>query len=123
MPFFLFAYLCIIAAEENYLEGKFGQEFIEYCNRVNRIIPNFSGFRNTLKSTVFKWKRLISADYGTIFYWVAGIICIYGKNVWLHKGYDNVHQIFPVLGALLLFSIIAYGTARYLKKSKRLAIR
>jgi protein-S-isoprenylcysteine O-methyltransferase Ste14 len=122
LPFFLFAYLSIIAAEENYLEGKFGLEYIDYCKRVNRIIPDFSGIRNTLQGTEFKWKRLISADYGTIFYWSAGIICILGKNVWLHRGYDTGRQIISALGVFLVLLTFAYATARYLKKSGRLAL-
>src|SRR5208282_5943486 len=42
-PFFLFAYRAIVAAEENFLRNKFGAEFDEYCARVNRFLPNFSG--------------------------------------------------------------------------------
>jgi len=121
LPFFLFAYLCIIAAEENFLEGKFGPEYSEYCKRVNRFIPDFSGFQETLQSTRFIWKRLIAADYGTIFYWSAGIICILGKNVWLHAGYDAGRQMISVLGVLLVSLILAYATARYMKKSGKLA--
>jgi protein-S-isoprenylcysteine O-methyltransferase Ste14 len=121
LPFFLFAYVSLIAAEENFLKAKFGREYVEYCKRVNRIIPDFSGFRNTLQETEFKWKRLISADYGTIFYWSAGIICLLGKNVWLHAGYDAGRQIISVMGALLVLLIFAYAAARYLKKSGKLA--
>jgi protein-S-isoprenylcysteine O-methyltransferase Ste14 len=121
LPFFLFAYVSLIAAEENFLQAKFGREYVEYCKRVNRIIPDFSGFRNTLQETEFKWKRLISADYGTIFYWSAGIICLLGKNVWLHAGYDAGRQIISVMGALLVLLIFAYAAARYLKKSGKLA--
>jgi hypothetical protein len=64
---------------------------------------------------------LISADYGTIFYWSAGIICLFGKNVLLHTGYDTGRQIISSLGVLLVFLIFAYATARYLKKSGKLA--
>ncbi len=121
LPFFLFAYLCIIAAEENFLEGKFGPEYCEYCKRVNRIIPDFSGIRDTLQGTRFIWKRLISADYGTIFYWSAGIVCILGKNVWLHAGYDAGRQTISVLGVILGILVFSYATARYMKKSGKLA--
>lgn len=121
LPLFLFAYLCIIAAEENFLQGKFGQEYAEYCNRVNRIIPDFSGIGNTFQETEFMWKRLISADYGTFFYWSAGIVCIFGKNVWLHTGFEAARQTISTLGLLLLLLASAYAAARYLKKSGKLA--
>ena len=120
LPFFFFAYLSIIAAEENYLENKFGPEFISYCKRVNRLIPNLSGIRNTFQGTEFKWKRLISKDYGTIFYWSAGIICIMGKNVWLHAGYYADCKIMKALGVVLVLLMLLYAFARYMKKSGRL---
>jgi len=120
LPFFLFAYFCIIAAEENYLEGKFGQEYVEYCKRVNRFIPNFSGIGNTLQGSEFNWKRLIAKDYGTMLYWSAGIICIAAKNVWLHTGYDAGRQIIWTLGLSLIPLLIAYAIARYMKKSGRI---
>src|SRR6185503_9604048 len=55
MPFFAFAYWAIIAAEENYLRQKFGNEFDDYCRRVNRIIPNWTGFGKTLRGMRFSW--------------------------------------------------------------------
>ncbi|HEY5973702.1 MAG TPA: isoprenylcysteine carboxylmethyltransferase family protein [Geobacteraceae bacterium] len=117
LPLFFFAYLCIIAAEENYLKGKFGSEFVAYCERVNRIIPDLTGIGKTLQGMEFNWQRLVVKDYGTMFYWSAGIICIAGKNVWLHTGYDTGRHIILGLAALLVPLFIAFATARYLKKS------
>jgi protein-S-isoprenylcysteine O-methyltransferase Ste14 len=48
IPFLAFSYWAIIAAEENYLRNKFGNEFDDYCARVNRLLPNFSGITLTL---------------------------------------------------------------------------
>src|SRR4030067_651023 len=64
LPFFVFAYLSIIHAEENYLRNKFGQEFKDYCSRVNRIIPNLSGMGSTIRTMEFDWKRLIAKEHG-----------------------------------------------------------
>ena len=34
VPFFVFVYVCIIAAEEHYLYGRFGETYADYCRRV-----------------------------------------------------------------------------------------
>jgi protein-S-isoprenylcysteine O-methyltransferase Ste14 len=117
LPLFLFAYLCIIIAEEKYLEDKFGADYIDYCKRVNRFIPDFSGIRKTLRGSEFHWKRVVLKDYGSAFYWSAAIICIAGKNVWLHTGYDAGCQNIMSLGVLLVILTSVYAIARYLKKS------
>ncbi len=48
VPFFLVAYSAIVAAEENFLRGKFGEPFDEYCARVPRWIPRLRGLRASL---------------------------------------------------------------------------
>ena len=87
IPFFLFAYAAIIAAEENYLRTKFGQEFVDYCARVNRLLPNFSGIRETLGGMRFNWRRLFTAEYGSTYIWLAAMILVTLKNQRLDKAY------------------------------------
>ena len=43
LPFFLFAYYAITLAEENFLRGKFGSKYDEYCRTVNRYFPSLQG--------------------------------------------------------------------------------
>ena len=120
LPFFAFAYWAIIAAEENYLRNKFGKEFDDYCARVNRLLPNFSGITLTLSRTRFNWRRLITAEYGSTFVWLAAMILVTLKNVWLSGEYLTNRQLVSALWILLGLVTLAYGTARYLKKSGRL---
>jgi protein-S-isoprenylcysteine O-methyltransferase Ste14 len=117
IPFFLFAYWAIIAAEENFLQSKFGDEFAAYCARVNRLVPNFSGIGSTLRGMRFNWRRLISAEYGSTYAWLAAIILLTLKNLWTNGDYQWRHGIVWVLWSLLLLVTVAYGIARYLKKS------
>lgn len=116
LPFFLFAYWAIIAAEEAFLRGKFGADFTEYCRRVNRLLPNFSGLSKTLEGMHFNWRRLISAEYGSAYIWLAAIILASLKNLWFGGGYD-IHKL-PVqaLWFSLVLVSLAYAFARYLKK-------
>ena len=120
IPFLLFAYLAIICAEENYLGKKFGQEFKDYCERVNRIIPNFSGIRNTVKGMEFNRKRLIIKEYATPFVWITGLTVLIMKDTYLDYGYEASKYTLWSLSILFLVVTCAFFTAWYLKKNKYL---
>ena len=66
IPFFLFVYQAIIAAEEAYLQNKFAAEYADYDLNVNRIIPAFGSVREAFKGMRFDWRRSINKDMGTI---------------------------------------------------------
>jgi protein-S-isoprenylcysteine O-methyltransferase Ste14 len=120
MPFFTFAYMAIVAAEENYLRGKFGTEFDDYCRRVPRFLPRIQGFRTTLSGMAFDWRRVISAEYGTAFAWFAVLILVLFHRLWMR---DELHWDSLRIRALslgMLFAMFAYSVARYLKKTGRL---
>jgi protein-S-isoprenylcysteine O-methyltransferase Ste14 len=118
MPLFLFAYRAIVAAEENFLRQKFGQEFDEYCARVNRFLPSVSGLRRTLRSMEFNWRRLIVKEYGSAFAWTAGALLLVMKNLWSGGQYTPHSPLFQALGGALALVIAAYGVARFLKKRR-----
>lgn len=118
IPFFLFAYLAILHAEENFLGKKFGQEFKDYCKRVNRIIPNFSGIGNTIKGMEFNWKRLIVKEYDTPFAWIAGLTFLIIKETYVVHGYEASKYTLWPLSILFLVVTCAFFTAWYLKKYK-----
>lgn len=120
MPFFLFAYRAIVAAEENYLRSKFGQEFDDYCARVNRFLPNPTGLGQTLASMEFNWRRLVVKEYGSAFAWMAGALLLVMKNLWVNQGGVKNNPLFWTFGVLLLLVVISYAIARYLKKSRLL---
>jgi protein-S-isoprenylcysteine O-methyltransferase Ste14 len=66
IPFFLFVYQAIIAAEEAYLRDKFGSEYDDYALRVSRIIPSLSSISESFADMRFDWRRSIKKDLGTI---------------------------------------------------------
>jgi len=119
VPFFLFAYHAIVLSEENYLLGRFGDQYREYMQDVGRWIPNLSGLGETLGSMGFKWKRVIIREYNATFIWVAGALIVFMKNV--HSVNTALfNRILPY--SITFFSLLAvlYSTVRYLKKSKKL---
>lgn len=120
VPFFLFAYRAIVAAEENFLRQKFGAEFDQYCARVHRWFLNPAGLRQSLVGMRFNWRRLITAEYGSTFAWTLAIILVTLKNIWLRGDYQSAGQLVTALWICLGVVAVAYGVARYLKKSGRL---
>jgi protein-S-isoprenylcysteine O-methyltransferase Ste14 len=119
-PLFPFAYRAIIAAEEEYLRDKFGDEFTGYCTRVNRLIPRLSGLRQSLADTTFSWRRFISAEYGPTYIWLAAMVLVLLKNLWLAGDYRSSSPLVQALWTALVLVTLAYGVARYLKKTGRL---
>jgi hypothetical protein len=116
VPFFLFAYWAIIAAEENYLRNTFGQEFDDYCARVNRLLPNLSGLAQTLSRMRFNWRRLITKEYGSAYYWLVGIILVTLKNIWLNGDYRHGGSVETALWLSLVLVTVSYTVARFMKK-------
>jgi len=120
IPFFVLAYMAIINAEENFLSGKFGEEYRQYCGKVNSLIPGLSGIRTTLKSMTFNWRRLLVKEYGTTYAWITVMILLIVKSQYIRYGHE-------LSGPVLWFSSLSFGAAtifysvvRYMKKTRRL---
>lgn len=118
IPFCVFIYVAIIAAEENFLRGKFGAAFDAYCRDVPRWLPSLSGLGATLRSMEFKWRRVLVKEYGTPFGWVSGLCAIALYHLWkggtLHMGERTVSNVI----ALWALVFVLWAVARVLKKSK-----
>ena len=116
IPLFILIYHSIVLAEENFLQKKFGQQFIDYCNRVNRWIPSTRGLRNTFNSMNFNWKRWLIKEYNTQFVWLMGISLIILFRYDQLTGFnDSLRNI--LLAIVLPLFAMYYFFIRYLKKS------
>ncbi len=117
LPFFLFAYLAIVAAEENFLRKKFGPEFETYCQQVSRWGLNLSGFDKTWHGMEFNWQRVIVKEYGSIFLWITTFCALICKRHWNDTSPLRNPVLWPWLG-IFGVSLLAYALARYLKKCR-----
>lgn len=119
MPFFLFIYQAIVLAEENFLRQKFGDDFKQYCNKVNRWLINPSGLTKTISSMRFNAKRWVLKEYNTQFVWLVGITLIillyYPQITNDDTDFRNILIATFLVGLTVLYLIV-----RYLKKSKKL---
>jgi protein-S-isoprenylcysteine O-methyltransferase Ste14 len=120
LPFFLFAYLAIVRAEEEYLAKKFGAEYAEYCRRVNRFVPSLSGLGATLRSMEFRWQRVVVKEYTLIYETLAGLAVLLIKHDLLHAGYRNSQRQVIALTIAIFVLTVAFVVAWRLKKSKTL---
>ena len=120
LPFFLFAYLCIVATEEAFLRGKFGEEFEAYCGRVNRFLPSLDGLTTTLRGMHFDLKRIIRKEYGTLFTFATSILGLLALERITFNGLAAEKGALAALGAVWAIIILAWAAARILKKKRLL---
>lgn len=120
IPFFGWVYLAITVAEENYLFGKFGARYAEYMRQVNRFIPDLRGLSQSLAGHRFRWREVLSKEYGTLFSTLAGLVLIsIWKTAYLEGWEAKRTEIFNRLW-LFVPLLIFYGVVRFLKVTRRL---
>jgi protein-S-isoprenylcysteine O-methyltransferase Ste14 len=119
IPFFLFVYQAIVLAEENFLRNKFGEQFNNYCARVNRWFPNLKGMSTTFSSMHFNWKRYINKEHTTTFIWLCGIVLLLLFYYPQLTHYNN-HLRNTLLIIILSFLVVIYIIIRVIKKSGKL---
>lgn len=119
VPFFLFIYQAIILAEENFLAGKFGTSFNEYCANTNRWTLRLSGLGETIKSFKFKTKTAIYKEYNTTFIWFSGIIFVTALNVYRIYGAATLEENKAIFITAFVVAAVAYIIIKIAKKSRR----
>ncbi len=82
----LFVYTAIVAAEENFLRGKFGAAYDAYCKDVNRWIPNLARLPAASAGMAFNVRRVIAKEYSTITAVAAGITVLLSYEAWVAGG-------------------------------------
>jgi protein-S-isoprenylcysteine O-methyltransferase Ste14 len=119
IPFVLLAYASIVAAEEVYLRGKFGAEYDDYCRRVNRWWPRWTGFSRSVEGMRFNWGRLVVKEFNTAFVVAAALP---GLAIWSNYHVVGASGLPPtpylIAGALVWLTL--YLAVRTLKKTGRL---
>jgi protein-S-isoprenylcysteine O-methyltransferase Ste14 len=85
IPLALMMYVCIVAAEEEYLRSRFGTAFEAYCRDVPRWLPRPGLLFRESEALTFRWRRLLVKEYGTPFGWISAIIVVTLFNFW-HDG-------------------------------------
>jgi protein-S-isoprenylcysteine O-methyltransferase Ste14 len=120
IPFFLFVYLSITAAEEHYLAGRFGDDYQAYCRRVNRFFPPVAALFRTLSSMTYDGRKALRKEYGTLWVVGTGLIVLPWWRSYHLAGAPAARESAPVHLGMLGLLTAAYVTVLVLKKTKRL---
>lgn len=105
----------IIAAEEHFLRGKFGEQYVDYCRRVPRLVPRLSGITRTLSGVSFNWGRVIEKEYMQPVDWLSATAILALISLW-RAGQLQGH---PGL-AVLMGAVIAFRLVLWLQRRRRL---
>jgi protein-S-isoprenylcysteine O-methyltransferase Ste14 len=110
-PLFVFIYHCIIKAEEKFLTGKFGDEYVEYKTKVNALLPHPGNIRGAFQGYQFNWKRVMVKEYNSLYTYFIGILLLL-----LYKETFGIYTFLIIGGALT----VVYVTIKIIKKVNKL---
>jgi protein-S-isoprenylcysteine O-methyltransferase Ste14 len=120
LPGFVGVYWSIVLAEEDFLGQKFGQDYVAYCQTVNRFAPKFTGLRRSLANCSFDWKRVVRKEYGIACTWATMALFLLIWKQWERFGYAARKTDIQELSMLFLLLLVCYGGGLWLNKSGRL---
>lgn len=118
VPLALFMYVCIIAAEEEYLLGRFGEAFKAYCRDVPRWLPRPGALLRQGEAMQFRWRRVLVKEYGTPFGWISVIIAVTLFNFWHDGEWDARHVEIAAITWAFAITVALWFTAWRLKRSR-----
>lgn len=120
IPFFLFVYQALIAAEETYLWKTFGSEYANYCAKVNRFVPRLDNITAAFSGMSFNWRRSFKKDLGTVVGLTMGFILTPVWRTYSLYGWDAAKT--PALSALKISIVLTlvYLVLLKLKRTNRL---
>jgi protein-S-isoprenylcysteine O-methyltransferase Ste14 len=118
VPLALFMYICIVAAEEQYLLGRFGEAFKAYCRDVPRWLPRPAALLRSSEAMQFRWRRLLVKEYGTPFGWISVIIAVTLFNFWHDGEWDARRVEIAAITWAFAITLTLWFTAWRLKRSR-----
>lgn len=116
-PLFLFFYQAIVRAEEDYLQNRFGQDFVRYCADVRRWRPSLGGLEATMTSMEFRWRRVVVKEYGSLYVWMTGAALIMLMTMFFYRDGEHFRDFRGPLMTAMAGLPVLYLVARQLKKS------
>lgn len=117
IPGVIVTYSAIVAAEEAYLNGKFGAEYADYCRRVSRWWPRFGGFAQSIEGMRFEWRRVLVKEYNTMFVLPVTLIGLHFWTMYWLEGASAMPSNTAVATAIAFWAAL-YLSVRALKKSR-----
>ena len=118
VPFFLYLYVAIVAAEEAFLRSKFGAAYDRYCADVPRWLPDLRRLRAGLEGMQFNWKRVLLKEYGTVAAWLlTASLLLIAETLYLRPVAARGTRITAIV-AFMVVVVALWGTARWFKLTR-----
>ena len=114
--YFVHAYIAIVAAEENFLRGKFGAQFDEYVASTPRWGIRLAGLGKTLEGYRFNWGRVVVKEYTTDATAALTVLAVVAWRVWSAGGSGVKDQMLMVGGAAVAVAVLTL-LIRVMKKA------
>lgn len=120
VPFIIWVYTAIVAAEEQFLRAQFGGVYDTYCRAVHRWLPNPTKIPAALHAAAFDVRRVLRKEYGATAAWMTMCCALLAWRRLRQGSADPVAVAWPALAVAWGGVVAAYLTVRVLKKTNRL---
>lgn len=114
VPLAVVVHVGIIAAEEDFLRGKFGADYDDFVRRVPRLIPRLTGLRRTLSGMEFNWRRVVIKEFYAPLGWLSGLAIVIAWNEFRDGPQPHDAIVYGVVAAIVLWSLVLTATSRRL---------
>lgn len=114
VPLAVLVHVGIVAAEEDFLRGKFGQQYVDYTRRVPRIVPRLAGLGATLRSMEFDWRRVLVKEFYAPLGWLSGLALVIAWNEWRDGRDAEDPVVYAVVAAIVAWSLVLTFASRRL---------
>lgn len=117
---FLFAYQCIVFAEENFLRNKFGPGFDAYCADVPRWFPRLNKLGGAIDGMRFNVERTIFYEYTAVANGVMLLTATWAYGAWNQPAADH-RAILVRVAWVVAISVLMVGLIAGYKKRADIA--
>ena len=118
LPFFLFVYQALVAAEETYLRKQFGMAYDQYCARVPRWWPRLDSLRPAFSGLRYDWRQAIRKELSTLAGLCTALILLPVVRTYFLHGREAAQANMPCALTLELGVLGVYGLLVYVKKKR-----
>jgi hypothetical protein len=83
---------------------------------VPRFLPHLAKLATTIRGMSFHWARVVRKDYGTMFSSTSAVMLLFAWKRISLEGFEDARPYVQVLAVAWIPCLLAYLTARVLKK-------
>lgn len=114
---FLFAFQCIVLAEEAFLRGKFGPGFDDYCTDVPRWLPKLDKLGGSIEGMRFNVQRTVFYEYTAVANGVMLLTATWAYDRWFKSPETHTETLVRVVWVVGVCVVLVGLIAGYKKRA------